>query len=558
MAVDSLAASVEQIMQETLSPTILNLRRDIDPFIGDYVYPDDSVERDDTIGRDYKKRMIIELGLAGAVEYDDILGNNVLSDQNPTSGLGDNFTLYGEDVVSTWPNLNEMVTAGWVPIGFQLQKFKGNAAIPVDLLRAENLPATIGKPVAATIRGLARNVNLAMANTFWKEITDSGSTRVLDWICSTSGFWSGTVANPGEFTANDWIDRNGIYDSSASAYVAAQLCYDSSGTATRGSSGQIRKLYDGQRVDLYTVSGATATRQNAADQPVYVDNVNPLQETFHLKIKTGTKIALTASATWYLANRKSNASGRAASARATSGAMGLPDWIKSSGTLGTAVYGGSGLGSSALALTRVPQLRSYVAAAGSVKLTELLLMQYLARCTAALGNQWGIDTLVSTPGVWLGYIDELDTPVTMADQTTTAFTSPAYRLNRNLGEPYEIRGGLSKKMSIMYDGRTYVLETSPFCHDGTLWGLKTRDRNFKMYVVPRIRDTVTHELFSDAVEFMGPALGYSSIFIPVHQSATASVTNVRQMPFEMPHEFWPDMIPGMKITGISETIADPA
>ena len=231
------------------------------------------------------------------------------------------------------------------------------------------------------------------------------------------------------------------------------------------------------------------------------------------------------------------------------------NWIKSSGTLGVAATAGSGLvGSSALSLTQVPQLRSYLATV-SANLSELRLMQYLARCSTALGNLWSVDTLVGTPGVWVGYFDEIDAPIATSD-TVTSYVGASYRLNRDLGDPFEINAGMAKKMTFTYDGRTYILTSSPYCHVGTVWGIKTRDRNFKIYAPPRMRDTGTNELFSDAIEFLGPLLGYDSIFIPVNSPTQpiAAPTNFRQMPFDFPHEFWPDSIPGMKLSSVTESM----
>ena len=562
MAVSTLVGTVEQVVQETLYPTILEMRREIDPFIAEYIFPSNNdVTRESAMGRDYKVRKIIELGLAGAVEYDDIMGNNARSDAYPTSGVGDNFTLYGENAPSTWPGLNEMTAAGWVPIGFQLKRFKGNATVPVDLLRVENLPATVGQPAAATVRGLARNVDLALANTFWKETvaaTDAG-VNSLNYIASFAGFQGASpygTAQLLDFDGVDTITANGCYDDSASDYVPVQLSYDSSGTPTvGGAAGQIRRLYDGQRVDIY-YENTTATpdqfdRLNAVDQPVFVDNVDPLRDSFHLKIKNGSALVLADTRTHYLVPRKSSPSG---SATVNTGASGLVDWIKGTGSLGVAVTAGSGLGSAALTLERVPQLRSYLATV-SANLSELTLMQYLARCAMALGNLWTVDTLVSTPGVWVGFFDEMDAPISTTS-ATTEYVSPSYSVNRPYDQPFRIAGGLAKKMTFTYDGRTYVLTSSPFCHAGVCWGLKTRDQNFKMYVPPRIRDTGTHELFSDAVEFIGPLLGYDSIFIPVSSAVApvGAVTNFRQMPFDLPHEFWPDTIPGMKLSSITESI----
>lgn len=575
MAID-LTQSIEKIWMETFSPTILEVRRDIDSFIDTYIFPSDDVEVvSKQLGRDYKVRKIIEMGLAGAVEYDDITGNTILSDFGtaaPSLAVGhpDTFTLYGDNAPMTFPGLNEMPSVGWIPIAFQLVQHKGDHAIPIDLLRTESLPAVIGKPIQASIRALARNLNLLLSNTFWKEGVDTSGTRTLNGIVSIAAFWN--AGTPQAFAASDVVTTLGCWNNSATGaeYDEVVISRNAAGTLHYDESGQIGRIYNGMRLDLYWNNSGTATQINATDQAVYIDHINPLRGSFHLKIKVGSSVLLygtpapASNATIWLVPRKSAKSG---SAGVTTDAYGLVDLIKASGTIGVDVE----TTGDKLNLLKVPELRSYVKNIGAtgvaVALTEMELMKTISWCTSALQGIFSIDTFVGCPGAWLALIDTLDQPIITTDAAgtaqpgwtggTTDYVPNGWRFNRNQGEPFDLHLGRRRIPRFVYDGRDYILETSRSCHEGTVWGLKTRDKNWKMYVPPRLRDAGTHELLRDAVEFLGPAMGYNSIFIPVNSpvSPVASPTNFRRMPFIFPHQFFPDQLPGVKLQYVQSATA---
>ncbi|RMH78274.1 MAG: hypothetical protein D6681_20270 [Calditrichaeota bacterium] len=511
---DTIVGTIESAFQETLGPTIMQMRLEADPFFQRIFIDGKSAEPvTGRLGRNWQVRDIIETGGAGAVEYDDILGNNALTDDNPASGLADNFIVYGENAPSTWPGLNETVAPGYIPISFQLKNFKGNAHIPLNLIRSQSLPSVVAKPVDATIRGLARTVTQALANQFWKEQATDGSDT-LNYIATLA------------LSSGDTIESGGI--KSGGSYTTVSL-----------TGGSIRRLYEGLRVDLYRATGSGFTRVNAVDQPVFVSQLDPLGDKITLKVKHGSSISIGGSWTLYLVPRKSNPSG---TANKNTGASGLIDYIKSSGTLGVAINSDYG----ALSLTRFPMLRSAVVSNSNAALTETGLLQKLARIRFALGNLWDVDTLVARPGVWIAYFEQI-----------TGGTGTIYRRNMQSGQPVNISGGLSNDMMLDYDGQTYQFVSSPLCHANTVWMLKTRDRNWRMYVAPRLRDSETMEILNDYVEFLGPAMGYNSIMIPVSNptAPVASPTNFRQIPFEFPHEFVPKIIPGGKITDVQDTMA---
>lgn len=514
MAIGDIVESVQRIVEERLADNIITLRSEIDPFIGEFVFPDSgNVVRDPRMGRNWEVRKVIELGNAGAGEYDDINGNNILSDSAELTSV-DNFTLYGESAVSVWPGMNESPAPAYAEMDVKLKRYKGNLFIPTELIRIAELGASIGSQLRATIRGNARNVDTALCNSFWTEKDSSTSIRYVASITVGGGGYTIVASGAGNVVA-----LNG---------------------------GQIRRLYNGFRCDIYSTAGV---RQNAAGQAVFVDNVNPLKDEITLKVRVGAAVALTGAATYWIVPRKSNPSG---SAGPTLGASGLPDFIKASGTIGS--------GTNTIALTRVPELRSYIASLSSAALTRTKLAQYLARITTALGQQWGVDTLVAPSGVWVAYFES-----TYDGGGTPDSTATVYRLGKNGDAPLNIRDGYNTQdMSYAFDGRTYKFRVSPWAHRNNIWGLKTGERNFKLLVPPRLAGSQSglegsQTLAAGLVEFTGPVLfpGLNAkmfgVFSPT--APVAAPTNFLQMPYDFPHEIWPDKIPGLQLTSVADSMA---
>jgi hypothetical protein len=283
------------------------------------------------------------------------------------------------------------------------------------------------------------------------------------------------------------------------------------------------------RVDVYDSS--TTTRVNEAASVrlnAFVTKVDEVKNVVVVQIMGLSITPATNSYTFTYANGKGT------------GVAGINSWIKSTGNL---------LGPDAdsdttkqIDVNKHPEFKSYIK--GSVgTLTEHKLRQYLRgyhRAKEKYGQY--IDCLIASDGVWLNY-ESQKIGQYMLDRTN--------RLSSVTNE------GSQEGFKFTFDGRTYTGYTSNYIEAGTVYGLRKGGTNWKKYVPPSPKGTQKFDKAEAFIpfEFIAPALGYSTIKVPITKAATGSgnslLTEGAQMPGMLRMQLVPDQPSGIKLTGVS-------
>ena len=151
-----------------------------------------------------------------------------------------------------------------------------------------------------------------------------------------------------------------------------------------------------------------------------------------------------------------------------------------------------------------------------------------------------IDCLIASDGVWLNY-EAQKIGQYMLDRTN--------RLSSLTNE------GSQEGFKFTFDGRTYTGYTSNYIEDGTVYGIRKGGQNWKKYVPPSPKGTQKFDKAEGFIpfEFVGPALGYADVKVPIQKVSGNStlVTEGMQMPGMLRMQLVPDQPAGMKLTNVS-------
>jgi hypothetical protein len=118
--------------------------------------------------------------------------------------------------------------------------------------------------------------------------------------------------------------------------------------------------------------------------------------------------------------------------------------------------------------------------------------------------------------------------------------------------------GSQEGFKFTFDGRTYTGYTSNYIESGTVYGLRKGGQNWKKYVPPSPKGTQKFDKAESFIpfEFVAPALGYSSIKVPITKPQTSTgiglLTEGAQMPGMLRMQLVPDQPAGMRLDGVTE------
>lgn len=512
----SIIQSLTPVTQETLTPQVDENILKISRFFRRIFRDSSGVFRDKYMGEGWKVRKTFQTGTAGAFEYQPMSQAAYLTAQDTGNP---NFQVYGTTAQRTFPGADVSGAPAYFNWLLTLNSGLGNMHMPLELLRHAELNAALIDQFANIIKATARTVAYGIVNPFFAESVNAaaGNAHALNGVL-------------GKFACTATINGTNLVLASKGVSVAQTL----------GAGGSIRRITDGMRVELWENATSTSawTLLNTAG-PLFVTHTDTLANTFKLVNVSDSAVTFTASRTYYILPYK--AYGTTTSFTTATWPylpMSLERLLISTGYL----YGSDAAGTGAINVDNAPWFKSYVQSVGSA-LDENTLRRYVARMAHARDNTMQIDTLLASEGVWSGYADNID---------------GIYTFDRN-GQNLNIKGGMSNGSddgTFMYFeafGQRWRCMWDPWPAAGTLYGLKTDDRNFKMMVPPRLPRAGSNTQFDSGVEFVWPAVsGTSSIFGPTYNTAGA-LTDMVQAPFYYPFEFVPDVIPGMKLTGITES-----
>ena len=497
MAATTLSGMISNIVQEVITPKIDLMMLRVSPFFRHVFRDSRGVENDPRIGRDWKVLRTFTLGLAGASEFASMAGS---ATADPGSAVG--YQAYSQ--VEVWPGLPEATAPAYVQRTITLKKLKVTMYVPVTIMRAARLGASIGDQVERTIDATAMRVAYDKANAFLS--STPGTNRV------------GTLAT----FLSDGTDIS-------SSGVAVDLGISGEATAS------IRKFTSGMRVDLYKKS-APSVRVNS--EPVFVDVCNPFTKADgstavtsgggSIKLFTLGTSTVTMDATDYDITLRN--CGREAGGNTTNMPTALEEVIVSDASI--ADWG--------ISTADYPMLGSLVRDLGSAVLTEGQLLKHVAHYFHARGAVNMFDSLWSTAGVWAGYFNNLDS---------------SFQIERN-GTLLKVKGGAAEEVTFSLYGQNFACKADPMLPSGTIWGLKLGDQNWSMVTPPRVPRTSKSPVFDPGIEFLAPIMsGTGSIFQgykKVGGADAGATTDFMEAPAEHPYECMPEVVPGMKLTGATE------
>ena len=458
------------------------------------------------------------LGLGGAAEWGGITGPNIATEPD-TSTPADFNMLSAQE---TWPGVNEATLPAFAQRTISLKRLKLNFYIHQDLFRWGDNPNAVDDPVAIIIMQTARRAALMQCQAFWAQPSNQSGIRGR----------IATIRTPG---SSEDITPTGVTYALA---TAAQSAVD-------GQS--IRMLEPGTIVDLYQEDGNV----RANTHPVVVGAVDALghaansEGNIKLYSTAGETVDLTANEQYELTFRNS---GREAATASTAKLPTALDQVVTS--TGTNVYG--------VNVATYPILKSHTRDFSGTILDEQELLKDFALYERARGSLFSLDTIVTTAGVMAGMFNDLmGVPSGSITSGGADTLYGASGINQRNGAAVTVRGGVNDGVTFTLFGRTYNLIIDPMCPSGVAYGLRMRNNNWKYLRPPRLSksQSKTGMGFDKSLEFLAPSWGYNGIFMssPMVGGGNAGApTNTLMAPAEMWGEYVPDVIPGLKLYGISE------
>lgn len=447
-------------------------------------------------GRDFKIIHPFRLGVGGTIKWvSSPLGSAGVQGLNqPVARTAAQ--------VDSYPGLAENVAPGHVSSTITLARAKGNIFAPVEYAKADLLSASLRSSLAELIRSSAENIALADIHQFYR-ITSSDAQGI-----ATVGTDAPTEANE-----NATLDRL--------TFVVA--------------SGSIRNFYPGMLIDFHAVSGGAVRTYSA---PIIVDKVRYLPDTTNDTGGWG-QISVVSTGGDNLGTSTSGIVPGDMITRLDSegnGPLGPEDWLKTSGT----VFG--------IALGTYQQFQSIVQAVSGV-LTGPVLNKFTGRFLQAYGMQNLPDSVITSIGVTNAHVEQSE-GLSIIDRTNA---------------PYMISEGFDfGDVPFRFLGRKFKWHTSGFMPSsssitaatqtgGRLWMLKTRDRNLMRYVPPARSGAGGSDPIPNEIEFMMPSGGPMGIFKARHDGSGDTV-NVWEAPFDKWIAIAPRFMPGIVLTGLTESI----
>jgi hypothetical protein len=489
-------------IQEILNKNIEVFLPALDPAWRDTTVSSQGVGQANLIGRDMKILKIYMGSMAGVLEMADTRSNFVLYGDDTVTNIADKMQTQG--LTNTWPDATEGAMAKPYRLGIGMKAMVSNLLVTLGEMQAEATPAFIGEILAPKLEGHARLIAHTLCN-YWY-ISDNTWYSLGTITSKSTSFSTNTTASftPGEGN----IDRYAV----------------------------------GQRVDVYDTTGATRRNDDGTGKRVnaFVTKVDEVKNLVTITV-IGLNCHNNATSARNIVNTDMvvYANGAVAGSRGY-GIAGINSWLKSTGNL----LGNDADGSSdnQINVDTHPEFKSFFKSSVGT-LTEHKLRQYLRgfhRAKEKYGQY--MDCLIASDGVWLNYESQ---------------KIGQYNLDRTGKLSSLTNEGSQEGFKFTFDGRTYTGYTSNYIENGTVYGLRKGGANWKKYVPPSPKGTQKFDKAEAFIpfEFVAPALGYSTIKVPITKVGTGSgnslLTEGAQMPGMLRMQLVPDQPAGMKLTGVT-------
>lgn len=491
---------ISRSLREELVPGLRESLPGIDPVMGRLCTTSQNVVREN-IGRDWKVIHTFDnTGVTGLSYTVSPSGGAVLADGSP-GNVG--YSLFGGSQMTQWPTADKMPGNSYLQRTITLKKNIASCPIPITLTQTDQLEASIGPMVNSILKGFVRNILLMKLGAFWKLNADH---RIAE---ATAGATS----------------------------------IGTSGTTFTLTAGRVANLYNGMAVYVRQIASAGAAAQTTAntgeseDYPAFVDSVDYRARTFKIRRHpsgSATDISgLTSGGLCAIFRYRPNHSTDANPVTAGNAysMSGLEDWLVDDAS--STVFG--------IDFSKYKQFRSWRDSTFSGALDSTALNKMFGGFMEAYGADM-VDTLVTTDGVWLGLVDNIE-----STQQLLRYESQ--------GKALDIKLGTQGKLKYLFNGKELEVIQTKHCPKGTVYGLKLGNGNIKHYVPPPLPKKGSMKEMSQEVEFIGPAIGYPGIVVPLPASATnTATTDGTHLPAQFYCEVVPDQLQGIKMSTFSENI----
>jgi len=487
---------ISRSLREELVPGLRESLPGVDPVMGRLCTTSQNVVREN-IGRDWKVIHTFDnTGVTGLSYTTSPNGGTVLADGSP-GNLG--YSLFGGSQMTQWPTADQMPSNSYLQRTITLKKNITSCPIPITLTQTDQLEASIGPMVNSILKGFVRNIVMLKLGAFWKLNADN---RIIE---ATIG---GTTI-------------------------------PTTGTVFTVTAGRVANLYNGMAVYVRSSATSTAARAEESDaQPMFIDSVDYRARTFKVRCHPsataiGTGVAFTLNETCYVYRYRPNyKSDPDPTATTTAFSLsGLEDWLVDDAS--STVFG--------IDFSKYKQFRSWRDSSFSGALDSTALNKMFGGFMEAYGADM-VDTLVTTDGVWLGLVDNLE-----STQQLLRYESQ--------GKAMDVKTGTQGKLKYLFNGKELEVIQTKHCPKGTVYGLKLGGGNVKHYVPPPLPKKGSMKEMSQEVEFIGPAIGYPGIVVPLPASATnTATTDGTHLPAQFYAEVVPDQLQGIKMSTFSENI----
>jgi hypothetical protein len=480
-------------IQEILNKNIEVFLPALDPAWRDTTVSSQGVGQANLIGRDMKILKIYMGSMAGVLEMADSRNNFVLYGDNTVTNVADK--LQTQSLQNTWPDATEGAMAQPYRLGIGMKAMVSNLLVTLGEMQAEATPAFIGEILAPKLEGHARLIAHTLCN-YWY-ISDNTNYELGKPSATITGTYSATTGN------TTYAD-----------IVPTDLNTD--------------RFAVGMRVDLYTAAGVRINETAGVRNNAFVTKVDEVTNKVTIVVIGKDTSATTLINTSYItyANGKGY------------GIAGINSWLKKTGNLLGTDYDSA----NAIDVDKHPEFKSFFKSSVGT-LTEHKLRQYLRgfhRAKEKYGQY--MDCLIASDGVWLNYESQ---------------KIGQYQLDRTGKLSSLTSEGSQEGFKFTFDGRTYTGYTSNYIEAGTVYGLRKGGANWKKYVPPSPKGTQKFDKAESFIpfEFVAPALGYSTIKVPITKVGTGSgnslLTEGAQMPGMLRMQLVPDQPAGMKLTGVT-------
>ena len=443
-------------------------------------------------------------------------------------GTGTAVRTLAQGTLQTWPSFTDTVAPGDVQKAIQLVEANGTMSLPYQILRADRLPAMIGKKAAQLMKSVARNIAQVEANAFFSP--RSGSL-VQDLGDVSANFTEGTGATT-ILTLNTSLLTSTQFDSRLARFVP------------------------GMQVDFFDTDAAgdpTTKRNTLPWVCTSVDYIHTRKVIFESIDNTETlnpDTSLLNNDGIFPAGFSGTTGASTTPVSATNLPFGYRDWIREGDDSAAATAAANLLfdaphtadgAVTALSLKTYPWFKSLVNDEGNEFLGQALLNKRFGAYWDAYMGLYKCTHAFMSAGVLNGYIAGIDS-LTQYDRGT--------------GAVLKLKEGFVG-LDYTYMGRPMEFLVDPSVPTGEFVAMDLADQNITRYTAPPLPGAGGDSTVG-GVEFMAPALnGSQGIW---HWASKTDATNVvrktdfMEAPFSRIFNIAPTRIPGIRLTGLGESI----